>query len=105
MKAFIRIGCHGRKSTGITICPGFSTEIIDLRRLPSNREDILDYLEKHIKLFDNHTADINKIGSVVSFLTQEGIVIKHREAAIHELIAMHKKCGLYIYVDPLDENI
>ena len=107
MKAFVNIGCHGRKFAGLTICAGVRDRLADLRRLPPPPKDdlVLDYLEKHVKLFDQHAVDLNQIGSVISFLGDQGILIKHQVNAAYEFVTFHKKCGLYLYVDPLDEEL
>lgn len=101
MKAVIVLGCHGRKSYGITMCDGTSNPIVDLRKVADSNESIYEYLDNHCKLFDRIATDINKIGNIVAFLVKEGVIQKHHESVIYDYIAMHKKCGLFMYVEPI----
>lgn len=89
------------------MCVGTNNRIADLRRLRRTAEGdkIIDYLEKHYKLFEAHATDLNKIGNIVNLLEREGIIIPQRVKVIYDYIAMHKKCGLYLYVDPLDPEL
>lgn len=101
MKAALVLGCHGRKLYGLTMCDGTSNIVLDLRKVPEDKEDIYDYLDKHCKLFDKIATDQNKIGSVISFLSQHNFLSKHMTEAMYDYIAMHRKCGLYMYIEPI----
>ena len=107
MKAFVNLGCNGRKQHGLTMCVGTNNRIADLRRLKRTPEGdkIIEYFEKHYKLFDSHTSDLNKVGNVINLLEGEGIIIPQHVKTIYDYIAMHKKCGLYLYIDPLDPEL
>jgi len=105
MKAFINIGCNGRMSKGITICGGTENRVADLRRLTGDMDHVIEYLEKHAKLFDSIAVDLNKINSIISFLTREGVIISQKEQALSEYMTWHKKCGLYMYVDPISPEV
>lgn len=104
MKAFINIGCHGRKNAGLTICPGITERLFDLRLIVDKRP-VLDYLASHIKLFDQVAVDHNKINNTVQFFVAQKCVSRQRELAIQEFLAVHRKCNIYMYVDPLDDDI
>ena len=105
MKAFLNLGCNGLKKTGLTLCPGTNNRIADLRRIKSGSEHIIEYLDKHCKIFDEHAYTLNKINSIVGMLAKEGIILPPTEKTIHDLFAMHKACGLFLYIDPLDDDI
>lgn len=105
MKAFVNIGCNGRMQKGLIMCPGTLNKVADLRRVTVEQEHIIDYLEKHYKLFDAHAVDLNKIGNIINLLAREGIIISQKEEALYDYLAMHKKCGLYLYIDPLDPEL
>lgn len=87
------------------MCAGTHNRVADLRRLKSDQGYVIDYLEKHCELFDQPATSLNKIGNIISYLAKEGIIIKPTEEALYDLFAMHKRCGFYMYVDPLDEEI
>jgi len=87
------------------MCPGTNNRIADLRRIRSGHDHIIDYLDQHCKLFDQRSADLNKINNIVNMLAREGIILKQVEDTIYDLFAMHRKCGLYLYIDPLDDNL
>jgi len=101
MKALLVLGCHGRKLYGLTMCSGASNPVLDLRKISEKHEDIYNYLDAHCKLFDRIITDLNKIGNVISFLNQNGALQKHTCDAMWDYIAMHKKCGLYMYIEPI----
>lgn len=105
MKAFINVGCNGQMLKGITLCGGTENQIADLRRLSVGKEATLEYLEKHIKLFDAPAVDVNKITGVVGHLAGEGIIIPQKEKAIYKYITLHRACGLYMYVDPISPTV
>lgn len=103
MKAVLVLGCHGRKLYGLSMCEGTSNGICDLRKIPDNHEEIYSYLDNHCKLFDRIITDLNKIGNVISFLSTHGVLSHHKTEALWDYIAMHKKCGLYMYIEPIIE--
>lgn len=104
MKAFLNLGCNGRKQAGLTICSGITDRLLDLRRIDNN-ENLIDYLDRHIRLFDAPAVDVNKVVSTIQHLTQNGAFFKQKEAAIAEFIAVHRRCGVFLYVDPVDPDI
>lgn len=104
MKARIVLGCHGRKIYGLTLCEGVSNYILDLRKVPDDMEEIYGYLDNHCKLFDKIATDQNKIGNVISFLVSKNILPKHGQEAILDFIAMHRKCGLFMFIEPIPEG-
>lgn len=105
MKAFLNLGCHGHKMCGITMCPGVNNRIADLRRIKADQDHIIDYLDKHCRIFDQRASDLNKINNIVNYLAREGIIIKQAEETIYDFFAMHRKCGFYLYVDPMDDEL
>jgi hypothetical protein len=103
MKACIILGCHGRKLYGLTMCDGTSNIILDLQKVPDDKEDIYSYLDNHCKLFDRIATDQNKINNVINFLSQSGYLTKHMKDALYDYIAMHRRCGLFMYVEPIPD--
>lgn len=103
MKATLVLGCHGRKLYGLSMCEGTSNVILDLRKIPDHHEEVYDYLDSHCKLFDRIATDLNKIGNVITYLSKQNVIPKHQSEAIWDYIAMHKKCGLYMYIEPILE--
>jgi hypothetical protein len=87
------------------MCPGTNNRVADLRRLKSDQDHVIDYLDQHCKLFDQRAGDLNKISNIVNLLGREGVIIKPVEETIYDFIAMHRKCGFYMYVDPMDEEV
>lgn len=103
MNAQLVLGCHGRKLYGLTICEGTSNPILDLRKIPETNEIVFNYLDNHCKLFDRIATDQNKISNVINFLSQQGYLHKHIVDALYDYIAIHRKCGLYMYIEPIME--
>lgn len=87
------------------MCPGVNNRIADLRRIKADQDYVVEYLDKHCRLFDQRALELNKINNVVNYLSREGIVIKQTEETIYDFFAMHRKCGLYLYIDPMDEEL
>ena len=102
MKARLVLGCHGRMQFGFTMCAGTINEIYNLSNLPEGKEAIYEYLDGHCKLFDKVTQDVNKINSIIQYLARQGVLPPHVEQNIYDYIAMHKKCGFYMYIEPLE---
>jgi len=102
MKASVNLACHGHKLCGITMCPGVCNRIADLRKVNADKEFVIDYLNNHCKIFDRRAAELNKINNIVNLLAREGLIIPQVEETIYDFFAMHKKCGFYMYIDPLD---
>jgi hypothetical protein len=88
------------------MCTGTNNRVADLRRIKADRQEyVLDYLEHHCKLFDQRASDLNKISNILNFLARESVIIKQIEETIYDFFAMHKKCGFYLYIDPMDEEV
>lgn len=102
MKASIKIGCNGRMDKGIVMCSSTHNTVVDLRRLSADKDYVLEYLEKHCKLFDVPAVDLNKIANIIKFLYDEGILVKQVYEALYNYVGLHKKCGLYLYIDPIE---
>ena len=103
MDAAVILGCHGHKIYGLTMCEGTQNIIVDLRNISDSYEEVYGYLDAHCKLFDRIITDLNKIGNTISWLQQKGAIPKHTVEAIWDYIAMHKKCGMYMYIQPFLE--
>jgi hypothetical protein len=103
MKAFLNLSCHGHKMCGLTMCPGVSNRIADLRRI-GEKEFIVDYLDTHCKIFDQRATDANKINNIVNYLAREGVVIAQVEKTVMDFFAMHRKCGFYMWIDPIQDE-
>ena len=87
------------------MCPGTNNRIADLRRLRTDQNHVIEYLDKHCKLFDQRAADLNKISNIIGLLAREGIILKQVEETVYDLFAMHRKCGFYLYIDPMDKEL
>ena len=105
MDAFIVLGCHGSRRYGLSMCHGITNPIADLRKLGDESDYILEYLEKHYKIFDKVVENLNEISNIFHFLVKHGIITKHLEGTIYDYIAMHKGCGLYMFVDPIQVGV
>lgn len=105
MKAFLNLACHGHKHCGLTMCEGIDNRIADLRRVSGSKEFIIDFLDKHCNLFDQRASDLNKINNIVNMLAREGVIVGQVEKTIYDFFAMHRKCGFYLYVDPISEEV
>lgn len=103
MKANIILGCHGRKLYGLTMCEGSSNIIIDLRKISDDKEDVYNYLDKHSKLFDRIATDQNKISNVINYLSEQGFITNHYKESLYDYIAMHRRCGLFMYIEPIPD--
>lgn len=103
MNVVLVLGCHGRKLFKLTMCEGTSNAIVDFRSVSHDKEHIYDYLDSHCKLFDRIATDINKIGNVISHLNKNGVIPNHELETLWDYISMHKKCGLYMYIEPIPE--
>lgn len=101
MDAHIVLGCHGQRRFGLSMCRGTTNEIVDLRKLGTDYEEIINHLDKHYKLFDKVIEDLNQVGNLISFLGQFKIVPEHILKFLHTYIATHRGCGVYIYVEPI----
>lgn len=96
------LGCHGRMQYSYTMCSGTLNIVLDFSDIPEDKEVIFEYLDGHCKLFDKVTNDANKIGNVIQYLSRQSVLKPHVEQNIYEYIAMHKKCGFYMYIEPVD---
>lgn len=104
MKACLVLGCHGRKLYTLTMCEGTSNIILDLRKVSEENEVVYTYLDNHCKLFDRIATDQNKINNVINFLAGQGLIPKHKVDALYDYIAMHRRCGLYMYIEPIPDG-
>lgn len=104
MKAFLNLACHGHKICGMTMCPGISNRVADLRRVGPEKEFVIDYLNNHGKIFDQRATELNKINNMLGLLAREGIIVGPIEKTIHDFYAMHRKCGFYLYIDPINTD-
>lgn len=102
MKARLMLGCHGRMQYGYIMCAGTINMVLDFSNLPSDKEVIFEYLDNHCKLFDKVTNDTNKVNNIIQYLSRQGLLPAHVEQNIYEYISMHKKCGFYMYIEPLE---
>lgn len=102
MKARLVLGCHGRMQYGFVLCSGTINTVLDFSNLPSDKNVIFEYLDGHCKLFDKVTNDTNKVSSVIQYLARQELLPKHVEQNIYDYVSIHKKCGLYMYVEPLE---
>lgn len=102
MNAQIVLGCNGYRRFGISMCRGTTNAIADLRKLGSDSEEILSYLDGHCKLFDRVNEDLNQINNIIQFLTRHEALSKHLEPVLQDYIAFHRGCGLYMFVDPIE---
>lgn len=101
MNACLIIGCNGRKLYGITMCEGTKNLLIDLRLVPSSDTEFYDYLT-HMKLVNgNVVTDLNKISNIIRYIYEYRLIPQHAFESFHDYIAMHRKCGMYLFIQPI----
>lgn len=96
------LGCHGRMQYGYIMCAGTLNTVLDFSDLPTDKDVIFEYLDSHCKLFDKVTNDTNKVNNIIQYLARQNVLKPHVEQNIYEYIGMHKKCGFYMYIEPLE---
>lgn len=84
------------------MCRGTTNTIADLRKLGQDTEDIMSYLDDHCKVFDKVIEDRNEINNIVQFLARYDVIPKHLNEVLKDYMALHRGCGLYMFVDPVD---
>lgn len=102
MKARLVLGCHGRLQYGFLMCSGTTNTVLDFSDLKTTNAVIFEYLDNHCKLFDKVTNDTNKVLSIIQYLSRQKMLTPHVEQNIYDYIAMHKKCGFYMFIEPLE---
>lgn len=104
MNAHLVLGCNGYRRFGISMCRGTTNQIVDLRKLGPDSEEILAHLDNHFKLFDKVNEELNQINNIIGFLNRYGVVNRHLDPVLRDYITMHRGCGLYMFIDPIKEN-
>lgn len=103
MSTHLILGCHGWKNFGFTMCRGTQNEILNLDQLGDQTELVLEYLDKHCKLYDSVSNDHNKVLNAVHFVLKFQFIPEHMKKQIYEYIAMHKHCGCYLFIKEQNE--
>lgn len=108
MKAVVLIlGCWGRELDGLTICSGVSNRLLNIAPPTEKNKKIADILDGTYGLFDKplynniHTA-LFSIQDKVSELNNPVFKPKYYKA-IEEFCLHHRKCGLYLKLEIIDE--
>jgi len=83
------------------MCKGTKNSILDLDKLGSDSNDILDHFDKHCKLFDKVVVEPNAVNNTIQYVIRQDLIPEHIKKIMYEYIAMHKPCGLYLYVEPM----
>lgn len=102
MDAYLKLICNGLRLNKIVMCNGTSNVFADLRKLGIDTQTILDELDKNYKIFDQVIEDVNQIGNMLYYLNKYSIISDKQIKLYHSYISFHKKCGLYVFVDPID---
>ena len=100
MQARLILGCHGHRRYGFSMCKGTKNCVLELDKLGSDTDEILDYLEHHCKLFEKVVSESNAVNNTMQYVIRRELVPEHIKKLIYEYITMHKTCGLYLYVEP-----
>jgi len=100
MKAQLILGCHGHRRYGFSMCKGTKNSILELDKLGSDSEEILEYFDRHCKLFEKVVAEPNAVNNTIQYIIKMELVPVHMRKILYEFVAMHKACGLYLYVEP-----
>jgi hypothetical protein len=92
------LGCHGHRNFGWSLCKGTQNMLLNLNELGSEAEQVMDYLDRHCKLFESVVDDNNKVVNIVHYVINRGLVQDHMKKLIYESLAMHKLCGHYLFI-------
>jgi len=108
MRVTLVLGCWGRKEYGLKSCNGVENVVLDITKSSERNVAIAQYLDSHYRMFDKplytnvHTA---------IFGVQEKFSIKGKPVfeekffkMIEEFCIMHRKCGLYLRLDLVEEG-
>ncbi len=105
MNSALMIGCHGCRQYGFSMCKGTKNQILNLRKLGPDADEIIKYLDVHYKAFDSVIVDKNAVNSLLEFIMKRDLVPEHIKKLLYEYRVMHKPCGLYFYVETDLENM
>lgn len=98
------MGCKGREEYGIELCAGTSCELLDLRRVPKDDLDFHFYVGKMMQLYTKPATDHNRVMNIINYLRKTEYLDKAVNDVLGEYIALHKKCGIYLYVRKNEET-
>lgn len=98
MKAVIILGCDGRQDEGFRFCAGVDNVILDLEAVShtENYKNLILYLDKVPKIFDNSCAISNIISNTIYKIYEMGYLNEVRYKYIAHFYDMHKRCGLIL---------
>lgn len=94
----LMLGCHGHRNFGWSLCKGTQNILLDLEDLGRDREEVLEYLDEHCKIFEQVIDDNNKVSNIAHYIVKRELLPKHMTKLIYEMLSMHKVCGCYIFV-------
>ena len=99
MNANLILGCHGNRRFGFSVCRGSKNILLELNRLGSNTEEVLEHLDNHYKLFDSVITELNKVNNIVQYIIRQELVPSHIQKLLYEYLGMHRPCGFYVYIE------
>lgn len=96
MKAVIILGCNGRQDNGFCFCTGVNNVLVDLEKIvhTANYKDLIRYLDKVPKIFDNSCFLSNIISNAVYKIYEMGYLSDIQYKFVSHFYDMHKRCGL-----------
>ena len=86
--------CDGKVKNNLTHCPKTSNTLVNLSKL-KNSEQVINYLDSVVNLFDNDESDYNKCFSTINTLGRTFDVFDlDKLSNIQQYLRMHKGCGI-----------
>lgn len=108
MNIVLVLGCWGRNDFGFNSCNSVENIILDITQSSKINTEIVEYLDSHYKLFDKPLY--TNIHTVL-FGIQDKFSIKGKPVfeknffkAMEEFCIMHRRCGLYLRLDLIEEG-
>ena len=93
------LGCNGCRKFGFSMCKGTKSVLLDLSKLGRSPDEILKQLDEHYKIFEKVIDEPNAANNLIYFVTKNDLIPEHIKKIVYDYQAMHKICGLYLYVE------
>lgn len=87
------------------MCAGTSSIIysVDLSLVESD-DEFVEYIYRLMRVHQKPAVDHNQVLNIIKFLINNSYLEKELANSITEYITIHKKCGLYIYLEPNEKK-